>query len=363
MYDSQENTQRNKSPRLYRLPHNITAVKIVNGKQQTFWSRATTEKTALGKFILLSGSDDGIIKVWRFVNGDKIKKCTQILHDHVYPVKFLAVLPASSEFLSASVDGAIKIWDLHELKCIRSLQLADKKAALLYLNCLLLMPSSPTNHFQSCSTCDSGVSVWDLNNGAQINRLSGHTRSVKCLARSSTGRLISGSMDCTIRIWDPRNGQCEAILCGHTKSVECISILSDKDTLASGSEDKSVKIWNLGTLECVKTLKGHSGTVSCLLFLALRDELLSGSYDSTIKVWNLTSGACLRTLQGHTSFVECVTLLPCGGQFASGSYDATIRIWNLSSGLCLKTIYTEKYLTNLSTTLASGVNCLACKLI
>ncbi len=95
--------------------------------------------------------------------------------------------------------------------------------------------------------------------------------------------LATGSYDATIRLWDIESGAVIRELRGHTRGIRAIQF--DEKILVSGSLDGTVRIWNHLTGELLNTLAGHSDGVISVNFD--REYLASGSIDRTIKIFNL----------------------------------------------------------------------------
>ena len=152
-------------------------------------------------------------------------------------------------------------------------------------------------------------------------------------------RLASGSDDRTIKIWNIDNGACIRTLNGHSNWVLSVYFISPY-RLASGSEDNTIKIWNIDNGECIRTLTGHRSWVRSVELLS-PNRLASGSMDGTIKIWNMDNGECIRTLTGHRSAVSSVDFIS-PNSLASGSYDNTIQIWNIDNGECIRTLSDTK---------------------
>jgi F-box/WD-40 domain protein MET30 len=187
---------------------------------------------------------------------------------------------------------------------------------------------------------DRTARVWNMETGAELQCLRGHTRAVRALQFDEV-KLITGSMDHSIRVWDWRSGRCIRTLMGHTEGVVCLNF--DSNVLASGGVDTTVKVWNLRTGEAF-ILRGHrdwvnsvqlwdstgassqlSSTTSVFDSLPAGHPLpsstpsapqmdpgkmlFSASDDGTIRLWDLTLRTCVRQFTGHVSQVQSLKLL------------------------------------------------------
>ncbi|KAL0092499.1 quinon protein alcohol dehydrogenase-like superfamily [Phycomyces blakesleeanus] len=215
---------------------------------------------------------------------------------------------------------------------------------------------------------DKTIIVWNLETGALLETLKGHTRCVRTLQFDDT-KLVTGSMDNTLRIWNYRTGQCIRTLEGHTNGV--VHLHFDARILASGSADATIKIWNFQTGKCY-TLTGHTHLVNHVKIYNNSTSLVSTSDDTTIRIWDLEKRTCTRVLQGHLAPVQvAVPSMPglihrfedytanlqiqkthTGTSFQapstssttsvpviiSGSLDTSIKIWSIETGNCLGTL-------------------------
>eukprot|EP00963_Diacronema_lutheri_P007634 scaffold660_cov365-Pavlova_lutheri.AAC.14 len=177
---------------------------------------------------------------------------------------------------------------------------------------------------------DKSLIVWDLKSMDVLDILKGHEEQVSCVAVTSSGVVVSGSLDGTLRIWD--RSSCITVLEGHTGPVLGLAVLPTGD-LVSGSGDKTIKVWKDGC--CRATLGGHTDSVrSICVFGNL--GFLSASHDCTIRLWSFT-GVEMLVMTGHTGLVYSLAPFPGLDLVASGSEDNTVKIWN-SNGKCIQTI-------------------------
>ena len=82
------------------------------------------------------------------------------------------------------------------------------------------------------------IKVWDAQNGAELNSLTGHANFVYGLAFSRDGRMLaSGSFDSTIKLWDLTTGRELRTLKGHTGPIAAVDISADGRFVVSGSDN------------------------------------------------------------------------------------------------------------------------------
>ncbi len=63
----------------------------------------------------------------------------------------------------------------------------------------------------------------------------------------------------TVRLWNLDTGACLKTLEGHTHYVDSVALTPDGRRALSGSWDKTLRLWDLDTGDCLKTLEGHTG--------------------------------------------------------------------------------------------------------
>ena len=189
--------------------------------------------------------------------------------------------------------------------------------------------------------CSGDVVIWDVEVDPPV-----HTTTINCHADCSIlalvalldGRLAAGYNNGGVRIIDVDAGAVVATLEGHTEAITALAVLPDgtlasgsgdyryRYTPPSGSRDCTVRLWDVGTQVCTAAMAGHTGSVSALAVLA-DGRLARGSNDHTVRLWDGSTRTCVSVLTGHTGGVsELVTLLD--GRLVSRSGDGTVRVWD-----------------------------------
>ena len=62
-------------------------------------------------------------------------------------------------------------------------------------------------------------------------------------------------------MWDLESGACLRTLEGHSGWVLSVSVTPDGRRAVSASWDKTLRVWDLESGACLRTLEGHSGAV------------------------------------------------------------------------------------------------------
>ncbi|GBB84769.1 hypothetical protein RclHR1_11340002 [Rhizophagus clarus] len=183
---------------------------------------------------------------------------------------------------------------------------------------------------------DKTVKIWDLFNQSCRKSLKDHSEGVQCLVLGES-IFASGSWDKSIIVYDITNDHSiKHRLNGHLAGIISLTMDSNESTLFSGSVDKTIRIWNIHTGDCLKRLYGHDGTVGTLMLIPRvstmtinQDQeeqywLISGSNDNTILIWDLNPSEeqlsnyqslsspssikpqIFQRLEGHTRAVTCL---------------------------------------------------------
>ncbi|WP_026734978.1 AAA-like domain-containing protein [Fischerella sp. PCC 9605] len=260
--------------------------------------------------LIVSGSDDGTIKLWQR-DGTLIKTLSNV--SNVFSVRFS---PDGKILASGSNDGTIKLWQ-RDGKLLKTLTRNDS---------IYTFNFSPEAEILASGGRDGKIKLWS-SNGKLIQTINGHIGSIYSISFSPNGEMIaSGSNDGTIKLFR-RDGMLINTLVEHQGSVNTLSFSPDGKIIASGSNDNTVKLWNLkGKL--IKTLNGHNAEINSINFSPDGTIIASGSGDKTIKLWK-SDGTLIKTLSGHNDSVMSVNFSPDKKEIASASLDATIKLWNL----------------------------------
>ena len=237
------------------------------------------------------------------------------LKGHTKNILCLALL-SENILSSGSEDKTIKIWDINEKKCIKTISKDYKRidSLLAYNSNILIIGAYNV------------IRILNIDTKEEILSLIGHEKTISSIIKINENILASCSYDNLIKIWDLNNQTCEFTLFGHDCSVFCILLLEDGRLVSgSGTWNKSIKIWNLQKKNCEFTLIGHKREVRDIKQIS-SSFIISASVDKTIKIWNLYKKICVQTLVSHYDVIFSLCIIN-KNRFVSGGRDQDIIFW------------------------------------
>ncbi|MGD8752488.1 MAG: hypothetical protein PVG14_13755, partial [Anaerolineales bacterium] len=236
--------------------------------------------------ILLSGHEDGSVRLWDADTGEEIS----ILSGHAGTVRDAVFSPDGSRIASASEDGTVRLWDAET--------------------------------------------------GTEQKLLSGHAGPVRSVDWSPDGtRLITGGDDGLPRVWDVASGETRLVLPGHTAAVVIVTWSADGRRLASQSLDGTVNIWDAATggliFQIPNVAPDPESKRGFVEFSPDGNWILAGATRVLgIRIWDTSTS--VPKLFGHTFGQEWGGWSPDRNLIATSGTDGSARLWDAKTGLLLK---------------------------
>ena len=204
--------------------------------------------------VIISGSSDTNVIVWRFSTGEKIQEITQAHHESVLNLRF-----DHRYLVTCSKDKLIKVWNRREMTPLDPNYPKIRGATETKVPSYIIDTQSIPLHLLEAKIAN---------------------RQVKTLAPYS----LLMSLD------------------GHGAAVNAVQI--ERDYIVSASGDRLIKVWQVSDGKLLQTVPGHNKGIACVQFDGKR--IVSGSSDNTVRIFDKSSGAEVACLQGHGNLVRTV---------------------------------------------------------
>jgi WD40 repeat protein len=133
---------------------------------------------------------DFAVRLWDVKEGKELRA----FRGHRAAVTAVAFLPSGRRFVSASMDGSVRLWEAETGALVRQMEHAGG------VHDVAVSPDGRTA--LSAGWEDHQARLWDLEAGREQCRLEGHTGRVLGVAFSPDGnRAVSCDTDCTVYLW------------------------------------------------------------------------------------------------------------------------------------------------------------------
>ncbi|KAF8006034.1 hypothetical protein BT93_K0352 [Corymbia citriodora subsp. variegata] len=272
---------------------------VENAHDESVWAAAWVPATEARPALLLTGSLDETVKLWR--PDDLALERTNA--GHFLGVVSVAAHPSGVIAASASIDSFVRVFDVDTNATIATLEAPPSE-------------------------------VWQMQfdpKGTTLAVAGGGSASIK-LWDTATWELIA-----TLSI--PRPEQPKPSDKGNKKFVLSVAWSPDGRRLACGSMDGTISIFDVARAKFLHHLEGHFMPVRSLVFSPLEPRLLfSASDDAHVHIYDSEGKSLVGSMSGHASWVLSVDVSPDGAAIATGSSDRTVRLWDLNMRAAVQTM-------------------------
>jgi WD40 repeat protein len=298
---------------------------------------------------VISGSWDRISR-WDMENG----AFSGEYKGHTDSIMDVHISSDSNSVISTSSDETLRIWDLQNGDCQKTVELHDVTVFNFEVTPDAARVVAPSTH--GFPQFVSSIVLLDVKKGKLLKKFRDHRDKVECLCITPDGRFaVSGSSDQKIRVWDLEKRRCIKTLSGHTGAVQALCIAPDSRTVISSSEDNTIRIWDLNTGVCLNIIKGFE-IIKRITITPDARKIVFGDNDKSIKVLDLQTGYLVYDLQGHEDSVINIAITPDGKRIISyaGIYDPTLRVWDIQNGESLCVYLSKANISSISKILPDG---------
>ena len=291
-----------------------------------------------GRCIVVSGGNDGTVRLWNAHSGAAIGEPLEGHDGEVVSVE-LGEVDGQSIAVSGGYDGTVRLWNPYSGAAIgRPLEGHDGRVYSVALG------KVDGRSVVASGGGDGTVRLWDPHSGATIGRaFEGHVGSVRSVAFGEVdGRsaVVSGGGDGTVRSWDAHSGAAIGEpLEGHVGWVRSVAFgkVDARSVVVSGGDDGTVRLWDAYSGAAIgQPLERHNGEVRSVAFGEIdgRSVAVSSGDDGTVRLWDAHSGAAIwEPLKGYDGKVLSVTLGKVDGRsvVVSGADYGAVRLWDVHS--------------------------------
>ncbi|XP_059059987.1 periodic tryptophan protein 2 homolog [Achroia grisella] len=200
---------------------------------------------------IVTGGYDGKVKVWNTSTGF----CFVTFSEHKSSVTSIVFSANKKFFVSSSLDGTVRCYDLTRYRNFRTLT----STTLVQFSCAALDASS-----ELCAAAGQDVfdiCLWSIKFGKLLDVLGGHEAPVSSLSFSPTltsSRLASASWDKTVRLWDciETSSECETI----QLSSDALQVVfrPDGEEIAVSTLDGNITFFNTTSSEQTGSIEGRN---------------------------------------------------------------------------------------------------------
>ncbi|XWS26643.1 hypothetical protein CRYUN_Cryun26dG0048400 [Craigia yunnanensis] len=249
--------------------------------------------------------------------------------------------------LTGSLDETVKLWRPDELELVRTNT----------GHCLgvVSVTAHPSGVIAASASLDSLVRVFDVDTNATIATLESPPSEVWQMQFDPKGTTlaVAGGGSASIKLWNTATWRLIATLSiprpeapkpsdksGSKKFVLSIAWSPDGRRLACGSMDGTISIFDVGRAKFLHHLEGHYMPVRSLVFSPEPDsrKLYSASDDGHVHIYDAEGKALIGAMSGHASWVLSVDVSPDGEAIATGSSDKTVRLWDFKMRAAIQTM-------------------------
>ncbi len=325
--------------------------------------------------LLATGNWDGGIKVWDIQS----RRCLATLQrTGQFDLASELVFSPDGQYLASSGGryDAVYVWNIETSEQIAKFTVDEELQPRHRPTCIPLT-FSPHGKLLIGATPENTFSVWDIETGARIAHLTGHSFSLTALFLSPCRKfLASVDRDGNLRKWEidklttntsipvvtslpktinwaqytyssdgvllaamvsgttltildvERNGKIATLV--HEEIVQKVRFLQKGSQLVITGED-TIQVWNIGeSTPQSPAIRGHTSVCGAVKFSPDGKTLATGYWSGDIHlrdVQQLEQQTILKC-QG-LGMIRSLDFSPCGDKVAVGSYDPVVRVWDI----------------------------------
>jgi WD40 repeat protein/serine/threonine protein kinase len=282
-------------------------------RDRTWWATFSPD----GRWIVTT--DDGGARLW-----DARSMALKFSLPHGDIVYQAAFTPDATRVVTASGDGAVRIWDVSNGKRVRELRHRRSSGDASEYFALSVSPDG--TQAAAIDVTGAIVQVWDLREGKLIKELvtDGDPRKMPSLEFSHDGRWLATSAGGDVSVYDTATWQRQLTIAG--SGVSSLSFDPTAPRLAIAMVRGDVSIWAIPGGTRVWQLRESGDRIHHVAYSPDGAFVVAAGGDGTDRIWNTRSGQLEVELKNHHSTTLWAEFDPSSRLVVSTGADGEVAI-------------------------------------
>ena len=176
------------------------------------------------------------------------------------------------------------------------------------------------------------ITVWDVNDGALLRRITNVAERTFGLAYNRDGTLLAGASGTPgklgeAKLFDAKTGKRVRTLAVIPDLMLTVAFDSQQTRIACAGADNTIRIVDAESGQARLTIEQHADWVTSVAFSADGSNIVSASRDKTARVFDTSSGELEATYTGHSEAVFSAMFSDEGKLVFSGGRDKKLHVW------------------------------------
>lgn len=192
------------------------------------------------------------------------------------------------------------------------------------------MAIAPDGRIAALAGKDGVITLWDIEEQKEVDRLPGHRDEVTRVVFSPGGKMLaSASWDRSVRLWDVVTRTELATLGGHTEEVYAVAFSPDGRTLLSGGNDGTVRRWDVAVRRELSAVHLPDEKIRSLAVSPDGAAVAAGTASGTLYILRDRSAVSFSL---HTEAIVALRYRADGKRLYTAGYDKRALIIDTANG-------------------------------
>jgi WD40 repeat protein len=299
---------------------------------------------------IISGSEDGTVRVWEQVPGQSRWEELYRL-DHHAVVRTLAVSPDGKTLVTGTADGLLRLFNLSTLTEDSEARVLDGKHAGA-VTCLAFSLDGKT---LASGGDDRAICLWDMASGKRLQRVGGaHKAVVTSLQYMAPDRLVSAG-DKRLIVWKLESDKVPTVFgeFDHRSGEVGQLGVNPEGKQALFDDGREIRVLSLEKRITEGTLQNPQGVAGFSTFALFSPDkesktiLTNGSAPGRLQLWRMPTTGSLRASEVRqfvwtSDVITCAAFSPDSMFAVTGTRDHQVLVWEMPSKTELQTTLTAQ---------------------